>query len=50
MLVITRKPGQRLRVGDAWIEIVSTKGRSVKLGVTAPKEVAVVRDDAKKVK
>jgi carbon storage regulator len=50
MLVLQRRIGERICIGDN-IEVVvvkATKGGKVLLGVTAPKDVRVVRDDARK--
>ncbi len=48
MLVLTRKDGERIMIGDGIeITIVETKPGSVKLGIVAPPEVTVVRDDAR---
>ncbi len=44
MLVLTRRAGQALRVGDAIeIRIVRIEGDRVVLGLTAPGEVAILR-------
>ncbi len=46
-LVITRGVGQELTIGDdITIRVSSVKGHSVRLDITAPKEVAILRDDA----
>lgn len=48
MLVLTRKEGQRIVIGDS-IEVVVKRisGGRVRLAIEAPREVRVVRDDAK---
>lgn len=46
MLVVSRKLGQTIKIGDITVTIVKV-GESVKLGIDAPKDVPVVRDDAK---
>ena len=44
MLVLTRKLNESIMVGDnVKITIVDVKGDQVKLGITAPREVAVHR-------
>ncbi len=44
MLVLTRKPGQRIHIGgDIVLTIVRLKGGQVRLGIEAPKEVPVYR-------
>ncbi|MGD9581386.1 MAG: carbon storage regulator CsrA [Vampirovibrionia bacterium] len=46
MLVLTRKTGQKLIIGDN-IEIIvlDTKGDSVKIGIKAPKNITVYREE-----
>jgi len=46
MLVLSRKPGQSIQAGDVTITVVRVRGHKVYLGITAPREVSVVRDDA----
>ena len=46
MLVLTRKVGDEIVIGnDIHITVVAVKGGSVRLGVTAPKDVAVDRGE-----
>ncbi|HAA53337.1 MAG TPA: carbon storage regulator, partial [Myxococcales bacterium] len=46
MLILTRKPGERIRIGDDIVLVVkSVSGKTVRLGITAPKEVAVFREE-----
>lgn len=46
MLVLTRKIGEKLVInGDTVIEIVGIRGGKIRLGVTAPREVSVMRED-----
>ena len=46
MLILTRKVGQTLMVGDdVTVTILGTKGNQVKIGVNAPKNVAVHREE-----
>jgi len=50
MLVITRRRGERFRIGtDVEIVVTSVADGKVRLGITAPKDVNIVRDNAKKV-
>jgi carbon storage regulator len=46
MLVLSRKQGQRIRIGDS-IELVVTevRGDKVRLGFTAPPDVAIHREE-----
>lgn len=46
MLVLTRKLNESIMIGDnIKITIVDVKGDQVKLGITAPREVAVHREE-----
>ncbi len=46
MLILTRKEGESLRLGDdITVTVVSVKGGHVRLGVTAPQDVAVHREE-----
>lgn len=46
MLVLTRRPGQSLRIGDdVEVTVVRIEGDRVVLGVLAPREVPVVRGE-----
>lgn len=46
MLVLTRKLGESIRIGDTiTVKIVDLDGRHVKLGIEAPKSIAVNREE-----
>lgn len=46
MLVLTRRTGEAIRVGhDVVVTIMGLKGNQVRLGIDAPKEVAVHREE-----
>lgn len=46
MLILTRRPDEVIRIGnDIVVTILGTKGNQVRVGVTAPKEVAVHREE-----
>ena len=46
MLVLTRKPGQSIMIGDSIeVSVLSVLGEKVRLGITAPREVAIFRDE-----
>ena len=46
MLVLTRKPGQSVMIGDGIeIQVLAVAGERVRIGVTAPREVAIYRDE-----
>lgn len=51
MLILSRKIGQSLIIGDdVEIKIVSIDGDNVKIGISAPKDVTVVRKELLEVK
>lgn len=44
MLVLTRKPNERIQIGDdIEIKVVSVDGDQVKIGISAPKSIDVHR-------
>ena len=44
MLLLTRKPGETILIGDdIEVTVLESKGNQVRLGITAPREVAVDR-------
>lgn len=46
MLVITRKVGESVRIGDAEVVILRATDRDrVRLGITAPKQIEIVRSE-----
>ncbi|QLB13836.1 carbon storage regulator CsrA [Bisgaardia hudsonensis] len=46
MLILTRKAGESLLIGDdISITILNIRGNQVKIGVNAPKEVSVHREE-----
>lgn len=46
MLVLTRKEGERIWISDNIIvEVVKIRGDKVRVGIVAPKEVAVHREE-----
>ncbi len=46
MLVLTRKLGESIRIGDnIVIKVVDLDGRHVKIGIEAPKNIAVNREE-----
>lgn len=46
MLIITRRPGEKLMVGDdVVIEVIEVSGSSVRIGIAAPKSVPVYREE-----
>ena len=46
MLIITRRPGEKIMLGDdIVIEVIEVSGSSVRVGIAAPKSVAVYREE-----
>jgi len=51
MLILTRKIGQSLIIGDDLeVKVVSIDGENIKIGISAPKNVSVVRKELLEVK
>lgn len=47
MLTLTRQTGESLKIGEALVKIYRISGQRVWLSIDAPREVRIVRDDAK---
>ena len=46
MLILSRKPGERIRIADDIVIVVKAiKGNRVSIGVEAPKSVCVLRGE-----
>jgi carbon storage regulator len=46
MLILTRRVGETLYIGDdVTIQVLGIKGHQVRLGINAPKEIAVHREE-----
>ena len=46
MLILTRRVGETLMVGDeVTVTVLGVKGNQMRIGVNAPKEVAVHREE-----
>lgn len=48
MLVISRRPGEEVRIGNAVVKINKVRGRQVWLAIDAPREVPITRPEADK--
>jgi carbon storage regulator CsrA len=42
-LILSRKQGQSIRIGDATVTVSKVKGGTVTLAIQAPKETRIVR-------
>lgn len=48
MLVLSRKVGDKIQIGDnITITVADIRGEKVRIGIEAPGDVQIVRDDAK---
>jgi carbon storage regulator len=46
MLILTRRPGERLCIGeDIVVTILAVKGSQVRIGIAAPRDVAIDREE-----
>ena len=46
MLVLTRQPGERIQIGDdIVIEVRDVRGNQIRIGIEAPPEVKVLREE-----
>ena len=46
LLILTRKVGEALKVGeDVTVTVMAVKGNQVRIGINAPKDVAVHREE-----
>lgn len=51
MLILSRKNGETVQIGeDIEVTVVSIKGNQVKLGIDAPKDVKVLREELANIK
>lgn len=46
MLILTRRPGERLCIGEnVVVSILAIKGNQVRIGIAAPRDVAIDREE-----
>ncbi len=46
MLVLTRKPGQSIMIGDGVeVQVLAVAGEKVRLGIAAPRDVSIFRNE-----
>ena len=46
MLILTRRVGETLMIGDnVTVTVLGVKGNQIRIGITAPKDVAVHREE-----
>lgn len=46
MLVLTRKPGQSILIGDnIEVKIIDVQGDQVRIGINAPKDTSILRKE-----
>ena len=46
MLILTRKSGEGIRIGDAiTLKIIEIRGNQVRIGIDAPKKISVHREE-----
>lgn len=46
MLILTRRPGESIRIGhDITISVLDVQGKQVRLGINAPKNISVDREE-----
>jgi carbon storage regulator len=50
VLVLTRKPGERIQIGEnVTVVVLRTKGNRVRVGIQAPAKVRIRRGEVEKV-
>lgn len=48
MLILTRRPGESLKIGDdIEVKVLEIQGAQVRIGIKAPKDVCVDREEVR---
>lgn len=46
MLILTRKPGEELKIGDdITVQVLGVRGNQVRIGISAPRDTPVHREE-----
>ena len=45
MLVLTRKKHETIKIGDVKVTVTSIRGNTVQIGIDAPKNVKILREE-----
>ena len=46
MLIVTRRPGEKVMIGDdVVVEVLEVSGQSVRIGIAAPRSIPVYREE-----
>ena len=46
MLILTRKKGQRIWIGDdVVVTVIEIRGKQIKIGIAAPADVKIMREE-----
>lgn len=45
MLCLTRRNGQKIKIGDVTITVIKSRTGSCKFGIDAPKDTPITRDE-----
>lgn len=45
-MILTRRPGETIRIGeDIWVQVIAVNGTQVRVGIQAPREIVVDREE-----
>ena len=45
MLVLSRRHGEKIHIGDAVITVLAIRGNRARIGIEAPEDVPILRDE-----